>query len=64
MAKTMKIWSNRENCTKYLYRLRPTRFIKDKALCLKLDDEQAKRESLWLNSIGIAHEVIEVEGNH
>lgn len=64
MAKTIKIWSNRENCSKYLYRLRPTRFIADKTLCLKMDNEQAKRASEWLTTIGIEHEVIEVEGNH
>ncbi len=64
MAKTIKIWSNRENCTKYLYRTRPTRFIEDKALCLKMDDVKAARESEWLKLIGIEHEVIEVEGNH
>ena len=64
MAKTIKIWNTRENCTKYLYRLRPTRFIADKALCLKMDDAEVKRASEWLNTIGMAHEVIEVEGNH
>lgn len=64
MAKTIKTWSNRENCTKYLYRLRPTRFIEDKALCLKMDEVEAQRASEWLNTIGINHEVIEVEGNH
>jgi hypothetical protein len=64
MAKTIKIWNNRKNCTEYLYRLRPTRFIEDKALCLKLDDAEAKRASEWLTFIGINHEVIEVEGNH
>lgn len=64
MAKTIKTWSNVENCTKYLYRLRPTRFIDDKALCLKMDDAEAKRASEWLSLIGISHEVIEVEGNH
>ncbi|MBR6140432.1 MAG: hypothetical protein IKQ37_01530 [Bacteroidaceae bacterium] len=64
MAKTIKIWDTRENCTKYLYRLRPTRFIADKTLCLKMDDAEAKRASELLNLIGISHEVIEVEGNH
>ena len=64
MAKTIKIWNNRKNCTEYLYRVRPTRFIDDKTLCLKMDDEKAKRESEWLSGIGIAHEIIEVEGNH
>jgi len=64
MAKTIKTWSNRENRTKYLYRLRPTRFIEDKALCLKLDDAEAERASEWLKLIGIEHEIIEVEGNH
>lgn len=64
MAKTIKTWSNRDNSTKYLYRLRPTRFIDDKTLCLKMDDAEAKRASEWLTFIGINHEVIEVEGNH
>jgi hypothetical protein len=64
MAKTITTWSNRENRTKYLYRLRPTRFIEDKALCLKLDDAEAERASEWLKLIGIEHEIIEVEGNH
>lgn len=64
MAYTIKIWSNRENCTKYLYRLRPTRFIADKTLCLKLDKEKVKQASEWITGIGIAHEIIEVEGNH
>jgi len=64
MAKTIKIWSNKENCAKYLYRLRPTRFIADKTLCLKLDEAGAKRASEWLALMGIKHEVIEVEGNH
>lgn len=64
MSKTIKIWSTRENCSKYLYRLRPTRFIDDKTLCLKMDDVEAQRASEWLNAIGINHEVIEVEGNH
>jgi len=64
MAKTIKMWSTREGCSKYLYRLRPTRFIADKTLCLKLDDKQAKKASEWLSFIGINHEVIEVEGNH
>ena len=64
MAKTIKMWSTRENCSKYLYRLRPTRFIADKALCLKLTDEKAKKASEWLNFIGVNNEIIEVEGNH
>ena len=64
MAKTIKIWNNRKHCTEYLYRLRPTRFIDDKTLCLKMDDAEAQRASEWLNTIGINHEVIEVEGNH
>lgn len=64
MVKTIKIWNNRKNCTEYLYRLRPTRFIEDIVYCLKLDDAEAKRASEWLTFIGINHEVIEVEGNH
>jgi len=64
MAKTIKIRNTRKNCAEYLYRLRPTRFIEDKTLCLKLDDAEAKRASEWLTYIGINHEVIEVEGNH
>lgn len=64
MTKTIKIWNTRKNCTEYLLRLRPTRFTDDKFLCLKMDDAEAKRASDWLTLIGIAHEVIEVEGNH
>ncbi len=64
MAKTIKIWNTRKNCTEYLHRLRPTRFTANKALCLKMDDAEAQRASEWLNTIGINHEVIEVEGNH
>lgn len=64
MAKTIRVWNTRENRSKYLYRLRPTRFMADKALCLKMDDAEAKRASEWLTFIGINHEVIEVEGNH
>ena len=64
MAKTIKIWNTRKNCTEYLHRLRPTRFTDDKFLCLKMDDAEAKRASDWLTFIGIAHEVIEVEGKH
>jgi hypothetical protein len=29
-----------------------------------MDEAKAKRASEWLTLIGIAHEVIEVEGNH
>jgi hypothetical protein len=29
-----------------------------------MDDAEAKRASEWLTLIGMAHEVIEVEGNH
>lgn len=64
MAKAIKMWNARENCTKYLYRIRPTRFTTDKTLCLKMDEAEAKRASEWLTFIGINHEVIEVEGNH
>lgn len=64
MAKTIKIWNSRKNCSEYLYRVRPTRFIEDNALCLKMDEAEAKRASDWLTFIGTAHEVIEVEGNH
>lgn len=64
MAKTIKIWNTRKSRTEYLHRLRPTRFTEDKALCLKMDDAEAKRASEWLDFIGINHEVIEVEGNH
>ena len=64
MAKTIKIWNNRKNRTEYLHRLRPTRFVGDIVYCLKMDDAEAKRASNWLTFIGIAHEVIEVEGNH
>jgi len=64
MAKTIKIWHTNGTRPQYLYRLRPTRFTDDKALCLKMDDAEAKRASEWLNLINIYHEVIEVEGNH
>jgi len=64
MVKAIKIWNDRKNCTEYLYRLRPTRFTDDKTLCLKMNDAEAKRASDWLTFIGIAHAVIEVEGNH
>lgn len=64
MAKTIKIWNTRKNCTEYLYRLRPTRFIDDIMYCLKLDETEAKRVSADLTFRGIDHEVIEVEGNH
>jgi hypothetical protein len=64
MAKTIKIWNTRKNRTEYLYRIRPTRFIEDRTLCLKMDDAEAKRASEWLTFIGINHEVNEVEGNH
>ena len=42
MAKTIKIWNTRKNCTEYLHRLRPTRFIDDIAYCLKMDEAEAK----------------------
>ena len=42
MAKTIKIWNTRKNCTEYLYRLRPTRFIDDIVYCLKMDEAEAK----------------------
>jgi hypothetical protein len=29
-----------------------------------MDDAEAKRASEWLTFVGIAHEIIEVEGNH
>ena len=64
MAKTIKIWNNWWNRTEYLHRVRPTRFVDDITYCLKMDDAEAKRASDWLTFIGIAHEVIEVEGNH
>ena len=65
MAKTIKIWNNRKNCTEYLYRRYPTAsFIDDIMYCLKLDETEAKRVSADLTFYGIAHEVIEVEGNH
>lgn len=64
MAKTIKIWNTRKNCTEYLYRILPTRFIADKTLCLKMDDREVMIASEWLKLMGINHEVIEVEGNH
>lgn len=64
MAKTIKRFNELLQRTEYLYRTRPTRWTDDKFLCLKMDDTKAARESVWLNSIGQPHEVIEVEGNH
>ena len=64
MAKTIKRFNNLLFHTEYLYRIRPTRWTEDKALCLKMDDGKAARESAWLNSIGQPNEIIEVEGNH
>ena len=64
MAKTIKRFNDLLQQTEYLYRTRPTRWIDDKSLCLKMDDKKAARESEWLNFIGQPHEVIEVEGNH
>lgn len=65
MAKTIKIWNNQKNCAEYLHRRFPTvSFIDDIMYCLKLDDAEVKRVSAGLTLRGIAHEVIEVEGNH
>lgn len=65
MAKTIKIWNTRKNCTEYLHRRYPTvSFIDDIMYCLKLDETEAMRVSAGLTLRGIAHEVIEVEGNH
>lgn len=64
MAKTIKRFNTRKYCTEYLYRIRPTRFIDNIALCLKMDETEVKKESSWLTAVGIPHEVIDVEGNH
>lgn len=65
MAKTIKIWNTRKNCTEYLHRTFPiASFIDDKMYCLKIDETEAKRVSVELRLRGIAHEIIEVEGNH
>lgn len=65
MAKTIKIWNNRKNCTEYLHRRYPVEsFIDDIMYCLKLDETEAKKVSANLTFLGISHEVIEVEGNH
>ena len=64
MAKTIKRFNELLQRTEYLYRVRPTRWIDDKTLCLKMDDAKAAKESDWLTFIGQPHEVIEVEGNH
>jgi len=64
MAKTIKRFNEIILRTEYLHRVRPTRWIDNKALCLKMDDAQAAKASAWLNAIGQPHEIIEVEGNH
>ena len=64
MAKTIKRFNELLQQTEYLYRTRPTRWVTNKNLCLKMDDKKAARESKWLNVIGQPHEIIEVEGNH
>ena len=65
MAKTIKIWNNEKNCAEYLHRTFPVvSFIDEIMYCLKLDETEVKRVSAGLKLRGIAHEVIEVEGNH
>lgn len=64
MAKTIRFWNTRFNRYEYLYRIRPTRFINDKSLCLKLADQEAAKASSWLTLIGMDHEIIDIEGNH
>ena len=65
MAKTIKRWNSQKNCTEYLHRRYPVAsFIDDEMYCLKLDEAGAKSVSAELRSRGIAHEIIEVEGNH
>lgn len=64
MAKTIKRFNELLMRTEYLHRVRPTRWVTNKNLCLKMDDAKATKESEWLNFIGQPHEVIEVEGNH
>ena len=64
MAYTIKRFNELLQQTEYLYRVRPTRWVVNKNLCLKIDRIKVARESEWLNFIGQPHEVIEVEGNH
>lgn len=64
MEYTIKRFNELLQQTEYLYRVRPTRWVVNKNLCLKMDRIKAARESWWLNFIGQPHEVIEVEGNH
>lgn len=64
MAYTIKRFNELLQQTEYLYRIRPTRWVVNKNLCLKMDEKKAKRESEWLTFIGQPHEIIEVEGNH
>ena len=56
----IKIWSDKKNCTRYLYKLRPTRFTNNKALCLKMAEGEAKQASKWLKFIDISHEIIQI----
>ena len=64
MAYTIKRFNELLQQTEYPYRIRPTRWVVNKNLCLKMDEKKAKRESEWLTFIGQPHEIIEVEGNH
>ena len=64
MTYTIKRFNELLQQTEYLYRIRPTRWVVNKNLCLKMDEKKAKRESEWLTFIGQPHEIIEVEGNH
>lgn len=64
MAYTIKRFNELLQQTEYLHRVRPTRWVVNKNLCLKMDRIKVARESEWLNFIGQPHEVIEVEGNH
>ena len=63
MKKTIKRFNELLQQTEYLYRVRPTRWVVNKNLCLKMDSKKAAKESEWLNFIGQPHEIIEVEGN-
>lgn len=60
MAYTIKRFNELLQQTEYLYRVRPTRWVVNKNLCLKMDRIKVARESEWLNFIGQPHEVIEV----
>ena len=45
--------------TEYLYRIRPTRWIDERYLGLRMDKETTTTQSEWLNIIHQPHEVEE-----